>query len=513
MRGIQAFAAGAALALALAGPAAAQSPTKRAGDVRAIVPTGFLRSGTAPEKEVQRNDVVKWQDVTRTARRGRMRIVLDDGSILNVGSESQLTIVQHDAATQQTDLELSYGRLRSTVTRLAKPGAGFRVRTPVANAGVVGTRFIVRSSGDVTEVFCLEGEVSVRNSDPAVPGEVTLHPGEFTRVVRGQPPAPPSPASPELTREAEDETDIPPGPLTLSRVEISWPPAGCGDDAQLTVRGWAQEMRDGKSVEVPVDPELISSRLRLGAQTVAVEGGRAFLRGGTSGEVPQAEFSPTGQASPVATKLWPPLKTAAGEGWRSPRAVFAGSAFYVLGPMGTAGRPEFSFNGQNAALLWQSPCGAGFLAPPIPGREYDVTLSLAGTPAATGKMNLIDVGYRMPVPPALLRGQQTSFGVNLRGLANLDRFTQGRPVMIVLLTNQTPMILGALNTRTPGGTATGQTITFRVDRRNIDATGGARLDGGGRGPQAGTFVLGVDFKLDPLLEEPRTPLTPAKPPT
>ena len=511
MRRTATLALGVAVALLLAWSAAGQATVKRAGEVRAILPTGYLRSGSAPEKEVQRGAIVNWQDVARTERRGRMRIGLDDGSVLNVGSESQLQITRHDPATQQTELELSYGRLRATVTRQARPGAGFRVRTPMANAGVVGTRFIIRVLGDFTEVLCLEGEVRVSNVDPAVPGEVTLRPGEFTRVFRGRPPTPPAPASPEQVREAEEETDIPAGPLALSRVEISWPPAGCGEGAQLGVRGWAREVREGKTSEVSVDPELLSGQLRLGSQAVAVEGGRAFLREAPGASVPDGRFTLAGQAVPVETKIWPPLKSVAGEGWRAPRAVFAGSAFYVLGPMGSAGRPEFSFGGTAAGLLWQSPCGAGFLAPQIPGREYDATLSVGGAAVANGKMNLIDVSYRLPVPPALIRDQQTSFGVDLRGLAKLDRHTQGRPILVVTLTNQSPMILGNLSTRTPGGSATGQTITFLVDRRNVDATGAAKLDGSGRGQQAGTFILGVDSKLDPALEEPRTPLAPIKP--
>src|SRR2546426_10579035 len=35
----------------------------------------------------------------------------------------------------------------------------------------------------------------------------------------------------------------------------------------------------------------------------------------------------------------------------------------LLGPMGKTGRPTLSLGQQPAELLWQSPCGAGFLAP------------------------------------------------------------------------------------------------------------------------------------------------------
>ena len=39
-----------------------------------------------------------------------MRAGLTDGSILSVGSNSELRVVQHDAASQQTSLEMNYGK-------------------------------------------------------------------------------------------------------------------------------------------------------------------------------------------------------------------------------------------------------------------------------------------------------------------------------------------------------------------------------------------------------------------
>jgi hypothetical protein len=47
--------------------------------------------------------------------------------------------------------------------------------------------------------------------------------------------------------------------------------------------------------------------------------------------------------------------------------------------------------------------------------------------------------------------------------------------------------------------------------RGGSAGGTVRLDGVGTARIAGTFVLGIDNKLDPALEQPRTPLAPIKP--
>jgi hypothetical protein len=51
-------------------------------------------------------------------------------------------VVKHDSGAQQTELELTYGKLRTQAQKIAKPDGKFEVRTPAGVAGVVGTDFI-----------------------------------------------------------------------------------------------------------------------------------------------------------------------------------------------------------------------------------------------------------------------------------------------------------------------------------------------------------------------------------
>src|SRR4051812_17125396 len=80
--------------------------TNQAGLVSALDPNA-TRNGS-PTKV--REDVF-WNDQLQTNAAGRMRVNLRDGSILSLGSNSQMHVVQHDAATQQTSLEMLFGRL------------------------------------------------------------------------------------------------------------------------------------------------------------------------------------------------------------------------------------------------------------------------------------------------------------------------------------------------------------------------------------------------------------------
>src|SRR5262249_53885150 len=71
------------------------------------------------------NAAIKWRDTLQTGDNGRIRAQLDDGSILSIGSKSQLVVQRHDAKRQQSELELSYGTVRSQVVHLAAPNSSF----------------------------------------------------------------------------------------------------------------------------------------------------------------------------------------------------------------------------------------------------------------------------------------------------------------------------------------------------------------------------------------------------
>ncbi len=479
----------------------------RVGEVIRVVPDVTIER-TGQSQAAQAQSAVHLEDTVATARFARARLRLDEGSLLNLGAESSLKITAHDATAQRSELELAVGRIRARVVRGARSG-GFEVRTPTAVAGVVGTHYVVSVTADYTEVLCLEGEVIVRNADATVSGTVRLRAGEFTRVARGQPPAPAEQASPEQIERELERTDIAAGPFNWNRVEVSWPPAGCGEGMQLTVRAWVRETRGEQEVEMPLDTDLVSGTLAFGATQVQVEAGIGVLAA-APGQLPDGgRFMPRGAGTEVAVKVWEPKKVGEGEGWRSPRAAFIGSAFYVLGPVGPGAYPQFDFRGQPAQLLWSGPCGAGFLAPQAEGGEYEVTLRVNGRAVAVGRMNLIRVNYRVAMPPVVGRGQTSHFGVDLIGLQNLAQHAAGRPVITGRIVNTTPAILGNLQTKTKGARAAGETILFAVGATNVAAGGMARVDGSGKGRVQGTFVLKVDMELDPELEEPRTPMAPA----
>jgi hypothetical protein len=182
---------------------AAASP-QRAGQVAQVIPTVNIQRGPQ-QVEAVAQAAVFWQDVVSTQRRARARLTLDDGSVLNVGSESSLTLTRHDPATSQTELELSFGRLRSQVTKSARPGASYRVRTPTAVAGVVGTDFILIFENNISTLIVYEGIVEFCNLAGAC---VMVGQGMTSSQRSNEAPTPPIPVTQSQAMQAAQSTQV-----------------------------------------------------------------------------------------------------------------------------------------------------------------------------------------------------------------------------------------------------------------------------------------------------------------
>src|SRR5258706_9003461 len=145
----------------VAGP---DTPGQKAGEISRVIPmVNIARAGKTISASAK--TVVDWQDVVSTQANARARIGLDDGSVLNVGSDSSIKVVKHDGGAQQTELELTYGKIRSQAQKITKPDGKFEVKTPAGVAGVVGTDFYTAFDGSTgtMNVIVFEGFVKVCN--------------------------------------------------------------------------------------------------------------------------------------------------------------------------------------------------------------------------------------------------------------------------------------------------------------------------------------------------------------
>src|SRR5271156_620630 len=132
---------------------------QHAGKLTAVLPVVNVIRGPQ-QTPASTAEAIYWGDVINTGHLARARVALDDGSVLSVGSYSNLTVTKHDATQQQTELDLNYGRVRANAVKQVKPNSSFQIRTPTGVAGVVGTDFALDSEGDTTRIVVYEGKVN-----------------------------------------------------------------------------------------------------------------------------------------------------------------------------------------------------------------------------------------------------------------------------------------------------------------------------------------------------------------
>jgi hypothetical protein len=203
----------------LAGLCEPQGGTQRAGQIDALIPAATRNAQSAKAK-----DEIDWNDLLKTAHGGRVRAGLTDGSILSVGSDSELRVVQHDAASQQTSLELDYGKVRNQVTNITKSGGKYELKTPNAVIGVIGTDFVTLYRNNKTTVWCLKGHVRVTpmgkvakssGKQSSTDNTVALAEGQMVVITSVIPSAgfQPSSTPPDEAQNLLLSTDVPDGNL------------------------------------------------------------------------------------------------------------------------------------------------------------------------------------------------------------------------------------------------------------------------------------------------------------
>ncbi len=142
--------------------------------------TGVSASASENGMSAELKNIVRTNELLSTNKSGRLRVRLDDGSILSIGSESQVRVAKHNASTGETLINLSNGRLRSRVVKVRKAGTRFQVITPQARISVVGTDFFLDVNSLRTQVVVYSGIVLVGATGGGSPVDVAA--GQTTTV-------------------------------------------------------------------------------------------------------------------------------------------------------------------------------------------------------------------------------------------------------------------------------------------------------------------------------------------
>lgn len=162
-----------------------------AGTVIAVSGTCFVESA-GKRMPVKLGEAVNVADTVDVPASARLKLRMNDGSILSVAEGSQLTIAAYtidaDGKRHDAELSLAQGLLRAVVAPVSRP-TNFEVKTAVAVAGVRSTDWFIEAQPGMTVVAVLAGGVAL--TSVATGTAVTVPARSGASVAAGQAPTPP----------------------------------------------------------------------------------------------------------------------------------------------------------------------------------------------------------------------------------------------------------------------------------------------------------------------------------
>lgn len=133
-------------------------------------------------------DSVFPHDVIDVAKGGSIKLLLNDKSILDIGSGAAFRVdkyIAHKGVDREVELAVAHGTLRSAVTQKVEGNGKFHVKTSSATMGVRGTDFVVQADTK-TQVTVIQGQVEVAQntaSSGGGAGKFSQHSGGRTVVL------------------------------------------------------------------------------------------------------------------------------------------------------------------------------------------------------------------------------------------------------------------------------------------------------------------------------------------
>jgi hypothetical protein len=176
----------------------AARPAVLAGTVVAISGQCFVEA-EGKRTPLKAGDTVNVADTIDVPASAKLKLRMNDGSIVSVASGSQLTIaaftVDADGKRHDAQLSLAQGLIRALVAPVDRPST-FEVKTGVGSAGVRSTDWFVEMQPGEMAVAVLAGSVALASS--ATGAEVTIPAGSGADVAAGA-----DPTQPRVLRKAE----------------------------------------------------------------------------------------------------------------------------------------------------------------------------------------------------------------------------------------------------------------------------------------------------------------------
>lgn len=132
----------------------------RIGTVLVVEGVAEVRQQQAITWELLRfRDAMFLDDAVRTAVESKLKVLLNDDSILTIveRSEMQLTGLLVTQQQRQTVFQLALGKIRVLTTQFFGADSSTEIHTPNAVTGVRGSEMVVQHLGNQTTLLCVQG--------------------------------------------------------------------------------------------------------------------------------------------------------------------------------------------------------------------------------------------------------------------------------------------------------------------------------------------------------------------
>ena len=126
--------------------------------------------------KLEKGQIVLRNDAIITGSRGRVKILMHDGSKVYVGAKSRISLRQYTMKKDKlfsATIHMLWGKARFFVNKLTTKNASFKVNTPTAVLGVRGTEFIV-SVPPTPELLSKSLQHITMSDIPALPTRTAL---------------------------------------------------------------------------------------------------------------------------------------------------------------------------------------------------------------------------------------------------------------------------------------------------------------------------------------------------
>jgi hypothetical protein len=176
--------------LACPGIRGAASAPAQAGEVLALFGQCFVETA-GRRNPLKPGDPVHAGDTLDVAAGAKLKLRMNDGSVIAVASGSRVTIAEYrvgdNGESRKATLSLGQGLLRAVVSRLTGP-PHFEVETATGVAAVRSTDWFIEAKPGSTQVGVLDGRVSLKS---VATGQEIVIPARWgARVETGRDPVP-----------------------------------------------------------------------------------------------------------------------------------------------------------------------------------------------------------------------------------------------------------------------------------------------------------------------------------